>query len=80
MAYSRKERLEDKILEKRAWDENNGLNKPSSMSTTKQSPGSAPSTAMGPERLCILVRSTLLMSSLPDEQQTSHEFQKSSED
>lgn len=38
---------------------------PSRMSTTRQSPGSAPSTATGPERLWILVRSTFMMSSLP---------------
>ena len=37
---------------------------PSRMSTTRQSPGSAPSTAIGPERLWIFVRSTFLMSSL----------------
>ncbi len=36
----------------------------SRISTTKQSPGSAPSTAMGPERLWILVRSTFFTSSL----------------
>ena len=37
---------------------------PSRMSTTRQSPGSAPSTATGPERLWIFVRSTFMMSSL----------------
>lgn len=37
---------------------------PSKISTTKQSPGSAPSTAIGPLRLCTPVRSTFLISSL----------------
>lgn len=37
---------------------------PSKISTTKQSPGSAPSTAMGPERKWIAVRSAFFTSSL----------------
>lgn len=68
-ASSQRGSLHHEVYEAPKFRECRTLRAPSSISTTRQSPGSAPSIAIGPDRLWIFVRSTFLMSSLSSKNQ-----------